>query len=159
MVLILMPIVATSLSGIIAIFVFYNISDGIQSKLSFSKEFKHCNTITFDGRDWIALEFDKTGIVTKRVYTTNAESLLKHLPMIPEITAIICVRVAARHISKWSPWWVRSCNEVARYASGVDIGFTFNPVHLYNKLLKYNQLRNYEILSHWRRSEHGILRR
>ena len=50
----------------------------------------------------------------------------------------------------WKPFIVRSCNEIDRYISGVDVGFTFNPKHLYNKLLKYDD-SNYQILYEWRR--------
>ena len=138
----------------IAVYIFYSKATGIQSWLSFSKEFKHCNIITYDGKDWIMLDLDRTGLLTRRIKCNDGDTLIRNLPHIPEITAIISVDVKDRVRVAWKPFWVRSCNEICRYASGVDIGISFNPVHLYNKLIKYDG-SNYEILSHWRRS-HGV---
>jgi len=142
----------------LSVFIFYTISAGNQSALSFSKEFKHCNIITFDGEDWILVEFDKTGLLTRKIKCKNGYKLVKNLKVVPEISAIVSISVDKRAVTRWKPWIVRSCNEICRYASGADIGFTFNPIHLYRKLLRYNHVKNYEVLSAWRRS-HGILRR
>lgn len=85
----------------------------------------------------------------------SINSLIKNLHIIPECISVISVNVYERCKVKWKPFLIRSCNEVCRYVSGVDIGLTLNPRHFYNKLLKYNHKRNYEILSEWRR-DHGI---
>lgn len=140
----------------IAVFIFYSISGGVQSSLSFSKEFKHCSSVTFDGRDWIALEFDRTGFMMRRVKCRDGAKFINRLSMNPDISATIAVQVNGKVSIAWKLYLVRSCNEIARYAAGVDIGLTFNPVHLYKKLLKYDRKRNYEIISSWRRSD-GIL--
>lgn len=145
-------------TDLIAVFIFYNVSSGIQERLAFSEEFKHCNIITFDGYDWIMLDFDRTGLLTRRIHCPDGGALLRNLHVIKEVSAIVTVNVRERVRIGWKPFWVRSCNEICRYASGVDIGFTFNPVQLYKKLLKYRRRRNYEVLSHWRRA-HGIFRR
>lgn len=46
------------------------------------------------------------------------------------------------------PNWIMgaTCNEWARLISGVDIGFTLNPHHLFKKLIKFDERRNYTIL-------------
>ena len=67
---------------------------------------------------------------------------------IQSLTAMIVVSVGQRASIKWKPYLVRSCNELDRYISGVDVGFTFNPKHLYNKLIKYDHT-NYDILYRW----------
>ncbi len=144
--------------SLIAVFIFYSKASGVQARLAFSEEFKHCNIITFDGKDWIMLDFDRTGLLTRRIKCKSGKTLLRNLHVVPEITAIMSVSIKDRKKTPWSPWWVRSCNEICRYASGIDIGFTFNPVHLYSKLIKYRHNRNYEVLSTWRR-EHGISKR
>lgn len=143
----------------IAIFIFYDIATGVQAKLAFSKEFRHSNIITYDGSDWIMLDFDRTGLLTRKIECRDGAQLIRNLPVIKDVSAIISVDVQDRVKTRWKPFWVRSCNEICRYASGVDIGFTFNPVHLYSKLLKYNGRRNYTLLSAWRRTEHGTVRR
>lgn len=143
--------------SLIAIFVFYKIANGIQAALAFSDEFKHCNVITYDGQDWIMIDFDRTGIITRKIYCLNGEQLVRNLRILKDISAIVTISINARKKVSWKPWWVRSCNEISRYASGIDVGFTFNPIHLYSKLLKYRRKRNYEVLSAWRRT-HGISR-
>lgn len=144
--------------SLIAVFIFYDKASGAQARLAFSKEFKHCNIITFDGKDWIALDFDRTGLLTRKINCKDGETLLRNLHVVKEITAIVSVNVTERVKVMWKPWWVRSCNEICRYSSGVDVGFTFNPIHLYWKLLKYTGRRNYEVLTHWRRTD-GLFRR
>lgn len=134
----------------ICIFCFYNVSSGIQAKLAFSEVFKHTNIITFDGEVWIATEFDLYGIHNQRVKAHSGPSLLRGLKYIESLTAMVAVNVNERAQHHWKPYLVRSCNELDRYISGVNIGFTFNPKHLYNKLLRNNGT-NYEILYHWRR--------
>lgn len=134
----------------ICFFCFYNISSGIQSNLAFSDSFKHCNIITFDGEIWILTEFDLQGIHQRKVQAESAVSLMRGMKHISCLTALVVVNVFEKTAIPWKPCWVRSCNELDRYISGVDIGFTFNPKHLYNKLIKYHRT-NYEILYEWRR--------
>ena len=134
----------------IHIFCFYNVSTGVQSRLSFSKIFKHCNIITFDGEIWVATEFDLEGIHNRRINALNGSSLLRGLKYIDSLVALVTVDVTIRAKTKWKPFIVRSCNELDRYISGVNIGFTFNPRQLYNKLIKYNG-NNYRVIYHWRR--------
>lgn len=131
-------------------FCFYNVSSGIQARLAFSKSFKHCNIITFDGDSWIVTEFDLTGIHMRKIDVLNGSSLIRGLKHIDSLIGLIVVDVAEKARIKWKPYLVRSCNELDRYIAGVDIGFTFNPKHLYNKLIKHDK-SNYEILHHWRR--------
>jgi hypothetical protein len=135
----------------IAIFLFYNFSSGIQAKLAFSKTFKHCNIITYDGSHWVTYELDSLGVHTRVLAVKEGASLIRGLKVIKELIAMVTVWISTRATFKWSPWWVRSCNEFNRYIGAVQIGFTFNPRHLYNKLIKYDRIRNYEVIQHWRR--------
>lgn len=136
--------------GDICFFCFYNVSSGIQAKLAFSKDFKHCNIITFDGEMWLVHEFDMRGIHTRKVHAHSGASLLRGMKHIESLVAIVAIQVNERVAIKWKPYIVRSCNELDRYIAGVDVGFTFNPKHLYNKLLS-KEGANYEILYRWRR--------
>jgi hypothetical protein len=135
---------------LICFFCFYNKSTGIQSKLAFSELYRHCNIITYDGDIWLAHEFDHTGLINKRIKVYKSTSLLRGLKYIDSLISLIIVHVHTRAKHSWKPYIVRSCNELDRYIAGVDTGFTFNPKHLYNKLIK-NHGTNYEILYHWRR--------
>jgi hypothetical protein len=142
----------------IAIFLFYSISAGPQAWLAFSKEFRHSTIIIYDGKHWINYEFDKTGFHTRVLNVTDSNRFISRLTLIKELSAIICVSLDTRTNFTWSPFLIRSCNEIDRYISSVEIGLTWNPKQLYFKLLKYDKIRNYEILYAWRRN-HGVFRR
>lgn len=135
----------------IAYFLFYNIATGKQAWLGFSNEYRHCNVITYDGFHWINFELDRKGIKTRVLDVNNGWALIRGLKTIKALSAMIVVEIGERKKIRWKPWWVRSCNELDRYLTGVDVGFTFNPRHLLSKLLRYNGSRNYEILYAWRR--------
>lgn len=141
-----MPALDTELLCIIC---FYNIAEGSQRFLAFSKHLRHCNVYTYDGFDWVLLEFDSTGIKTRVVNINRVDKFINRLKTIPSISAIMVLNVYKRKSVRWMPLWGRSCNEICRYASGADTGLTFNPVHLYKKLLKYNNKRNFKILTTW----------
>lgn len=126
-------------------------SNGVQSNLSFSKEFRHCNVIAYEGDNWVLFELDNYGINHRVVKVTTDESLYRALKTMDNITCIITAYVSERNRMPWKPWYVRSCNEFCRYVSAINIGFTFNPRHLYSKLLKHNKLTNYEIVQFWRK--------
>lgn len=136
---------------LIAIISFYNIAFGPQAFLSFSKKFRHCSIITFDGDNCVLIEFNDCGLKTKVFRNNNVSKMIKILQRIPQIHTIVCTAIYERKKVKWKPLWGRTCNEVCRYAAGIDVGLTFNPIHLYKKLLKYSGKTNYEILSHWKR--------
>jgi len=104
----------------------------------------------YDRDIWLATDFDLTGIHSRRINAPSARAFIRGLKHIESLTALVVADVGVKADTRWKPYVVRSCNELDRYISGVDIGFTFNPKHLYNKLLKYNG-SNYKILYDWRR--------
>ena len=79
-------------------------------------------------------EFLPSGIVTRVIHCEDGARLVDRLRLIPEATAIISVGIDPRAKVPWFPWWVRSCNEVCRYVSGVDYWFQLlNPHHFVQK--------------------------
>lgn len=134
----------------IATYLFYDKATGKQS-LYTTNGVKHCNVICFDGRDYILFESQSHGIGFRRIKVKNHDSLLRNIKRIESLIGIICVHITEKKRTKWFPLWIRSCNEVCRYMSGVDTGLTFNPTHLIKKLVKYDNKRNYEILYQWSR--------
>lgn len=146
----------------IVTFVFYNKSYGKQAKLAFSKELVHSNIVIDNGKSLTMLMFERSGLIIRPVYRKAGASVIKELikllPKNDKVSAIVNIEIHFRKKFLWFPWWARTCNEVCRYGSGIDIGFTFNPRHLYSKLLKYNGKRNYEIISQWRRSDELSIR-
>lgn len=77
---------------------------------------------------------------------------LNAIKKLPSLSAFIAVLVKEKKkIKEWPIKWY-TCNEVCRYFSGIDIGWTFNPKFLFKKLMKFKDKRNYELLSVWRRA-------
>ena len=138
----------------ICIFCFYSQSSGVQAKLAFDKQFKHCNVICYDGECFLATDFDSFGIQSRIVHAPSTTSLIRGMKCVDVLIAMVVVQIHERASIRWKPFLVRSCNEINRYVSGVNVGFTFNPKHLYNKLLRRDGM-GYEVLSHWRRD--GII--
>ena len=142
----------------IATFLFYDIAQGAQSILAFSKEFKHCGLVMFDGEHSCLYSYNKAGIKTQILKAANLNELINSMKRVTRCTGIVSVEIIQPANIWWKPLMIRSCNEIARYLSGIDIGLTANPRHLYNKLLKYHGKRNYELLYAWRRSN-GVQQR
>lgn len=138
----------------ISIILFYDKSAGKQGRYAFSKEFRHCDCICYDGDAAVQIELRKTGIEYRRVRMEDPLVILRlqrAARVIKELVATVTVNVGDKHVSAWWPWWVRTCNEVTRYTTGVDVGLTINPAHFYKKLFRYDGKRNYQILDAWRR--------
>lgn len=143
---------------LIAYFIFYNKAHGPQSRLAFHPDFKHMNVIVYDGIDWIMFDFGQEGYVLRCIKAPSASALYRSVNIVKTVTAKVAVQIKKRKHHPWRPFLVRSCNELCRYATGIDVGFTFNPIHFYTKLLNFRHKRNYVILKHWRAKD-GLFRR
>ncbi len=137
----------------IATYLFYDKGHGKQI-LYTSNGIEHCNVICFDGRDYVLFEAQPHGIGFRSIKAKDNVSLIRNIKRIESIIEIICVHITEKKKIKWFPFWIRSCNEICRFFTGIDLGLTLNPTHLIKKLLKYNNKRNYEILYQWSRYEH-----
>lgn len=135
----------------IAIFLFYDEGRGKQRIFTRGSAFKHCDIIIYDGDVTIAVQAQPEGIGLRRINSTNIVSIMRNLKIIPSLIAMVCVEVMQRKKLKWFPLQIKSCNELCRIMSGIDVGVTFNPIHLYNKLIKFSKLKNYDLLYLWNR--------
>lgn len=135
----------------IAIFLFYNKAEGKQTRWNTNKEFKHCHIMVNNGGGYILFELSSKGIDHHVVPAKQPVTILRNVKKMDSLIASICVWREAPANMKWRPLMVRSCNELCRLVAGVDIGFTYDPIHLYRKLLKYDGKTNYQILDAWRR--------
>lgn len=138
-------------------FLFYDKANGVQRHFAFGTPEKHCDLICYDGKTWLMFQFSSKGIEFVQIKVTTVTRLLEHLPVIPELVQIVGIEVERKTCFPWKPFWVRSCNELCRYLSGIEIGFTLNPRHLLKKLLKYNGKRNFQVIYAWRRESYGII--
>ncbi len=134
----------------IVIFIFYNKAQGKQDRYTFSKYFRHIDIFTFHGDKWIVHRFGSDGITYRISRFTEGSDILDHLVRLTTVFRIAVVNVIKRTKFRWLPLWGRTCNELARYIAGIDIGLTYSPRHLYSKLLRYDHIRNYKILTLWR---------
>lgn len=139
----------------LALFVFHNqTTHKILNALSFSKYFKHVDLYTFDGKEWIGFRFGTGGMIYTFTGYTEVRDLIDSAQLVESNEALIAVDIENGCKFPWRPLTIPMCNEFARYIAKVDIGFTWNPRNLYNKLLKYDQETNFEVFYLWRR-DHG----
>lgn len=141
----------------IAIFLFYNQSEGKQHWMSFSKTYRHTNAIINNNGLWVYFDMDLQGI-KYHILNPQPKSMARLIRLLKtnckkSLTALVAVEVKdeERPRISWKPWWIRSCNEFNRYLTGVDVGLSLNPRHLYKKLLRFDQKMNYRILNEWSR--------
>jgi hypothetical protein len=135
----------------IAIFLFYNKALGKQTKWIINKEFVHCHVMINNGDGFILFELTSNGIDCHVVPAKKPMTIIRNVKRMDSLVASICIWRSKSPKMHWRPLMIRSCNEFSRLIAGVDIGFTYEPLHLYNKLLKYHNQTNYEVLDAWRR--------
>ena len=136
----------------IAVFLFYNKGIGKYRLFSFSKTLIHCALLCYDGDHCILFEIAPFGFIYRILKFNHVNRNLDAIKKLPCLSAFIAVFVKEKKkIREWPFKWY-TCNEVCRYFSGVAIAWTFNSRHLFYKLLKYKNKRNYELLAQWRRA-------
>lgn len=118
---------------------------------TFSRHFKHVDVYIFDGSQWTGFRMASDGITYAVSGFENGRDLLIEAKKLEHVEAILGVDLAERAHFGWSGLTIPMCNELCRALTGIDVGFTWSPRHLYNKLLKYDQKRNFEIFYRWRR--------
>lgn len=136
----------------IAVFLFYNKGIGKYRLFSFNKNFIHCALLCYEGDHCILFEIAPTGFIYRILKSSDVNKNLNAIKKLPMLSAFIAIFVKEKKkVREWPIKWY-TCNEVCRYFSGIDIGWTFNPKHLFKKLIQLKEQRNYELLSCWRRS-------
>ena len=136
----------------IAAFLFYNQGIGKYGRFSFSEELVHCALLCYEGDQCILFEIAPSGFAYRILRSNDVNKNLEAIKKLPALSAFIAVIIKKKKKVKEWPFKWYTCNEVCRYFSGVDIGWTFNPKHLFKKLIKFKDKRNYELLACWRRS-------
>jgi hypothetical protein len=131
----------------LVLFVFYNKGQGIQQIFT-SKGIKHCNVICFCN-GYLLFETDKHGITYRSMSFESWDDILNCFKSVKSVHGLILTKINEKKNISWFPLWMRTCNELCRYVTGIDVGFTLNPTHLVKKLLKYDNRTNYEIINQW----------
>lgn len=136
----------------IAVFLFYNRGIGKYNFYCFSREFVHSALLCYEGDQCILFEISPFGFIYRILKSNDVNKNLESIKKLPMLSAFIATYI--KEPKKVKDFFIKwyTCNEVCRYFSGIDIGWTFNPKHLYQKLLKYKDKTNYELLAHWRRA-------
>lgn len=135
----------------IAIFLFYNKSLGKQQTWACSRTYKHVDVITYMGDRWVLHRLGEHGITYRITTYRSSEELLTNVTSIKTLVYILAIKVNGKAAHPWQPIWAKSCAEVVKSIAGLDIGLTLTPSQLLRKLLKYDNVRNYQILTARRR--------
>jgi hypothetical protein len=138
----------------LVLFVFHNkTTHSILNFMAFSRRFKHVDLYTYDGKQWIGFRFGTDGMTYAFTGHSCLTDLAEQAKQLKETEALVALEVEKGCKFPWRPLSVPICNEFARFIAKIDVGFTWNPRHLYNKLIKYDQLTNFEVFYSWRRPD------
>lgn len=140
----------------ISIFLFYNSSNGVLARMPINEDFKHVSIVTFDGDVPFYLTLNQFGLAVNRLKVRDLGRFLTKMRGQPTVTAYLACDCDVRVVRPWRPFFIQTCNEVCRVVSGLDIGVTLTPAHLFKKVLKWDGKRNFQILSAWRRKDNGM---
>lgn len=135
----------------ISIFLFFNNGKGMPHTLSFGP-YNRCSLIVLTDGNYIMIQMTQWGIRLRRIKAKRFTTLVDKLFLLEGLQTVVCTWIKQYPTNPWRPLWLRSCNELCRHTGAVDIGRTWNPTHLFKKLLKYDNTRNYEIIYHRSRS-------
>lgn len=132
-----------------ALFIFYNKARGKQAILS-ARDKKHVDLIVKLNDKITIFQYSGRGIEHQYSKATDMMLIMKKLLKLENVSHLILVKINKKCRRKnWFPIQLNSCNEVCRKISSVDIGWTFNPSHLYHKILMKRDKSNYSVVENW----------
>lgn len=135
-------------------FLFFENSIGKFSSF-LSKNYKHCVLLVHHPKTYslgvYGLNVD--GIKAQISVIDDFKKYIDKIPIhLPELKSYILIRVdGTRPAIKQTLFMFYTCNEIIRLISGINIGFTITPKHLYNKII-CNKTPNYTIIDTWHRN-------
>lgn len=133
----------------IAIFLFFNKGLGKFVKFIRDKDFLHAAVICYQGDVPILMEASESGISYRVVKTPDMASLMEKIILMPSLTHYVAVKINKEILITEFPFKYFTCNEVCRFVSGVDIGMTLSPKHLFQKLVNFKNNKNYFLMNVW----------
>ena len=77
----------------IVIIMFHHTTTAWVPPLTFSNQHKHVNAISFDGKDYVMIEFDMTGIWTRVIKCHSLGRLASNLRQLKSISSIFVVQI------------------------------------------------------------------
>lgn len=133
-------------------FLFFNISY-VWYRHLLDKNYKHCMLLIQDGltESIVLYGLHADGIAIRTSRCNSLERYLAHMVEYQRLVSYIVVDIKWSVRIKQPLIRVNTCNELVRIASGINVGFTRTPKHLYDKI--YLQVSSqYTILKKWNRT-------
>jgi hypothetical protein len=118
------------------------------------KNFKHCSVIACDGDDdWIVINPShyKLEMIIKKSKGKSIANLIKSHHKLG-LTHVVGLQVIKPHRERkiYAPLEVPfACHTAVKYVTGLDVGWCFNPWHLFVKLNRFKNKRNFSIEYQW----------
>lgn len=136
----------------LAIFLFYDKSDVVQARIS-PPDFKHVNCVLNEGDHWVLFDMDAAGLSHHVYKIKDGAALIRNLKRLESLTHLVCVDIGERKRRKWLPWCINTCHQQIVRMCGLDVGWSVTPKGFYNKLIKHNGRRNFDIILRWQRGK------
>jgi hypothetical protein len=137
---------------VIAIFLFFNKGLGKFVNFIRDKDFLHAAVICYQGDVPVLMEASESGISYRVVKTSDMTNLMEKIILMPSLTNYVAVKINKGIFITEFPFKYFTCNEVCRFVSGVDIGLTLSPKHLFQKLVDFKNHKNYFLMNVWSRN-------
>ena len=135
----------------IAIFLFFNKGLGKFVNFIRDKNFLHSAVICYRGDVPILLEISRSGIAYRVLKTEDMAKLMEKITLMPNLTHYVAVRIKKEAFIQELPIRFFTCNELCRFFTGVDIGLTLSPKHLFQKLVDFKN-KNFFVRNVWSRN-------
>lgn len=118
----------------------------------FLKRFKHCALLVFDELQNTVLFYGlQTNKIIMRTSVCNSfDQYIEHLLNIKSLVCYLILEVHKPSNKNHKLVTILTCNELVRISTGINVGFTLTPNHLYKKIC-LNISPNYTIIQLWNR--------
>lgn len=116
----------------------------------FLKGFKHCALLVFDGQTVLFYGMHTDKILMRTNICNDFDQYINYLLNIKSLVSYVILEV---HKPKSINGFIKvlTCNELIRMSTGINVGFTLTPNHLYKKIC-LNVSPNYTIIRLWNRN-------
>ncbi len=121
-----------------AIIIFYNQGESKLNSWFLHPDFQHVDAFFYQYEGWWVNRLTHRGLTLKKSSFDHGLDIINKATTLATTTHIIMMDICWTSNRIVVPPYIITCNEIARYITKVNIGFTLTPYHFYSKLIKYD---------------------